>query len=152
MVFSPTRSFHAAGTRTEPAVSEPIAAAASPKATDAAAPDEEPPGASSGSLMFGGVAVTGFTPRPGEGELGHVGLAEADEPGPRRRRDGGRVALRHAARAAAPSPPRWRRRRCRRGPSSSTGTPSSGPRRSPARARAAAASASARARSAVTRA
>ena len=64
MVFRPTRSFHAAGTRTEPAVSEPMPAAARPKATEAAAPEEEPPGASSGSLMLGGVAVTGLRPRP----------------------------------------------------------------------------------------
>ena len=62
VVFSPTRSFQPAGTRTEPAVSEPIAAAARPKATEAAAPDDEPPGASSGSLMLGGVAVTGLSP------------------------------------------------------------------------------------------
>ena len=118
VVFSPTRSFQAAGTRTEPAVSEPIAAAARPKATDAAAPDDEPPGASSGSLMFGGVAVTGLTPEAGERQLGQVGLAEADQPGPRRGGEHRGVALRHPARRAAPIPPRWRPRRCRRGPSS----------------------------------
>ena len=50
--------------RIEPAVSEPMAAAARPKATAAALPEDEPPGARSGSLMFGGVAVTGLRPRP----------------------------------------------------------------------------------------
>ena len=33
-------------------------------AVELAAPEEEPPGAQSGSCGFGGVAVFGFTPRP----------------------------------------------------------------------------------------
>jgi len=40
--FNPTRPFHAAGTRTDPPVSLPTAAAARPCATEAAAPEDEP--------------------------------------------------------------------------------------------------------------
>jgi hypothetical protein len=40
----PTRCVHAAGTRTLPAPSEPIAAVTSPAATAAALPPDEPPG------------------------------------------------------------------------------------------------------------
>ena len=46
--------------RTLPPVSEPIPAAASPKATDAAAPEDDPPGTASGSFTQGGVSVTGL--------------------------------------------------------------------------------------------
>ena len=53
-VFNPTRSFHAAGIRTDPPVSDPIPAAASPKATDAAAPDDDPPGTALASFTQGG--------------------------------------------------------------------------------------------------
>ena len=62
--LNPTSPFHAAGTRTDPPVSVPTAAAASPSATDTAAPDDEPPGARSGSSALGGVAVRGFSPSP----------------------------------------------------------------------------------------
>ena len=62
--LKPTSPFHAAGTRNEPPVSVPIAAAASPSATETAAPELEPPGASAGSMLFGGVAVIGFSPSP----------------------------------------------------------------------------------------
>lgn len=64
VVLRPTRSFHADGIRTEPPVSDPIPADANPYATDVAAPEDDPPGAASGSWMFGGVAVLGFTPSP----------------------------------------------------------------------------------------
>ena len=50
--------------RTEPPVSDPIAPAAKPNATDAAAPEDEPPGTASGSFLFGGVPITGFRPKP----------------------------------------------------------------------------------------
>ena len=43
VVFNPTKSFHAAGIRTDPPVSEPIAKGAKPKATEAAAPEDDPP-------------------------------------------------------------------------------------------------------------
>ena len=43
VVLRPTRSFHAEGTRTDPPVSEPIPAAASPNATEVAAPEDDPP-------------------------------------------------------------------------------------------------------------
>ena len=55
VVFKPTKSFQAAGILTEPPVSEPMAAGASPKATDAAAPEEEPPDTAVKSLTHGGV-------------------------------------------------------------------------------------------------
>ena len=42
--LKPVSPHSAAGIRTEPPVSEPMAAAAMPSATDTAAPDEEPPG------------------------------------------------------------------------------------------------------------
>ena len=64
VVFNPASQFHPAGMRTEPPVSEPIPAAASPRAVETAAPEEEPPGARSGSKALGGVAVIGLTPRP----------------------------------------------------------------------------------------
>ena len=60
VVFSPTRSFHTDGIRTEPPVSDPIPAAASPKATDAAAPEDDPPGTASASFTQGGVSVIGL--------------------------------------------------------------------------------------------
>ncbi len=63
-VLSPTRSFQAAGMRTEPPVSEPSAAGARPKATEVAAPEEEPPDTASASLMQGGDWVIGLRPRP----------------------------------------------------------------------------------------
>ena len=63
-VFRPTRSFQADGMRTEPPVSEPIPAAASPNATEAAAPEDEPPETASGSFTQGGDSVTGFSPSP----------------------------------------------------------------------------------------
>ena len=59
-VFSPTSPFHAAGTRTDPPVSDPTAAAASPSATEAAAPEDDPPGTAAGSTAFGGVPAIGL--------------------------------------------------------------------------------------------
>ena len=46
--------------RTEPPVSEPMASGARPKATEAAAPELEPPDTPAGSFTDGGVAVTGL--------------------------------------------------------------------------------------------
>ena len=63
-VFSPTILFHAAGTRTEPPVSEPMLAESKFKDVDTAAPEEEPPGAGVHSREFGGVAVLGLIPNP----------------------------------------------------------------------------------------
>src|SRR6056297_2834271 len=60
VVFRPTRSFQTDGMRTEPPVSEPTPQEARPNATEAAAPDEEPPGTASGSFTQGGVAVIGL--------------------------------------------------------------------------------------------
>ena len=45
-------------------MSDPIPAAARPIPTDTAAPEEEPPGASAGFRLFGGVAVAGCTFKP----------------------------------------------------------------------------------------
>ena len=64
VVFSPTKSFHAAGIRTDPPVSEPIPAEARLNATDAAAPDDEPPGTAASSFTHGGVLVIGLRPKP----------------------------------------------------------------------------------------
>ena len=64
VVFRPTRSFQAAGIRTEPPVSDPIPAGASPKATEAAAPEEDPPDTAFSSLIQGLVAVIGLSPSP----------------------------------------------------------------------------------------
>ena len=65
LVLRPTRPFQAAGTRTEPPVSEPIAAAARPRERETAAPEDDPPGsrATSSSKGLGGVPVCGFRPR-----------------------------------------------------------------------------------------
>ncbi len=60
VVFRPTRSFQTAGMRTDPPVSEPMPAAASPNATEAAAPEDDPPATASGSLTDGGDAVIGL--------------------------------------------------------------------------------------------
>ena len=60
VVFNPTRSFHAAGIRTEPPVSDPIPAAAILNATEAPAPDEDPPETASRSFTQGGVSVEGL--------------------------------------------------------------------------------------------
>ena len=45
VVLRPTKLFHAAGTLTEPPVSEPIEPATRFKVTLTAAPEEDPPGA-----------------------------------------------------------------------------------------------------------
>ena len=65
LVLRPTRPFQAAGTRTEPPVSEPMAAAARPRETETAAPEDEPPGmrAAASSKGLGGVPIFGFSPR-----------------------------------------------------------------------------------------
>ena len=50
VVFNPTKSFQALGTLTEPPVSDPIPHTARLNATEAAAPDDEPPATASGYL------------------------------------------------------------------------------------------------------
>ena len=50
--------------RTDPPVSLPMPAAASPLAMLAAAPEDEPPGTASASCTLGGVAVIGLSPSP----------------------------------------------------------------------------------------
>src|SRR5210317_1324476 len=64
VVLNPTKSFHAAGIRTDPPVSDPIAAGAKPNTTLAAAPDDDPPDTAAWSFTQGGVCVTGFRPNP----------------------------------------------------------------------------------------
>src|SRR5262245_32552432 len=61
----PTRLFHAAGIRTLPAPSDPIAAATRPAATAAALPPDEPPGV---RLLAHGLRVC---PKPGPLVNGH---------------------------------------------------------------------------------
>ena len=151
VVLSPTRSFHAAGMRTDPPVSDPMAAAASPKATEAAAPEDDPPGTALASFTQGGVCMTGFRPRPENANSDMWVLPRQTRPS--------RVAVcRQGASSAGTRPS------SRRDPASVTmpavsnrsfqlmGTPSSGDRRCPRAARSRAARASNRARSGVTRA
>jgi hypothetical protein len=151
VVFRPTRSFQTEGTRTEPPVSDPIAAAARLNATEAAAPEDDPPATAPASLTQGGVAVLGLWPRPEKASSLIWVLPRQTRP----------AAVALASTTASRSGTR---------PSSSfdpasvtmpavskrsfqeIGTPSSGDRRCPDAARSAAAAASAKARSAVTRA
>ena len=63
-VLKPTTLFHAAGTLTEPPVSDPILAEDNPKLVETPAPDDEPPGARSALIELGGVAVMGLMPSP----------------------------------------------------------------------------------------
>lgn len=151
VVLSPTRSFHAAGIRTDPPVSEPIPAAASPNATEAAAPDEDPPGTASGSFTQGGVAVMGFNPRP-ENAISDICVL------PRQTSPAAVAFCKTAASVSGTRPSMSAVPASVATPAVSnrsfqdTGTPSSAPRRIPAFARTDAAFASARARSCVTRA
>lgn len=151
VVFSPTRSFHAAGTRTEPPVSEPTAPAASPKATEAAAPEEEPPETAPASFTQGGLAVTGLKPRPEKASSVMCVLPRQTRPcavavaSTRASRSG--VRPRSRALPASVATPAVSNRSFQL-----IGTPSSGERRSPSFARPRAASASARARASVVRA
>ena len=62
VVFSPTTPQHAAGMRTDPPVSEPRVMSASPSATAATDPDNDPPGTRPGSAGFGGVPNHGLMP------------------------------------------------------------------------------------------
>ena len=62
VVFRPAMPQQAAGTRTEPPVSEPSATSASPAATAVAEPLEDPPGMSPGSSGFTGVPNHGLEP------------------------------------------------------------------------------------------
>ena len=64
VVFKPTKSFQAAGILTDPPVSDPIPMAAKPKATDPAAPEDEPPDTASKLFIQGVVSVIGFKPKP----------------------------------------------------------------------------------------
>ncbi len=62
VVFRPAIPQQAAGIRTEPPVSVPRAASASPAATATAEPLDDPPGTRRGSAGFTGVPDQGFTP------------------------------------------------------------------------------------------
>src|SRR6516162_5198050 len=62
VVFRPAIPQQAAGIRTEPPVSVPRAASASPAATATAEPLDDPPGSRPGSAGFTGVPDQGFTP------------------------------------------------------------------------------------------
>ena len=66
VVLKPVTPQSAAGMRTEPPVSEPMAAAAMPSVTDTAAPEDEPPGMrpSERSHGFFGVPKCGLMPIP----------------------------------------------------------------------------------------
>ena len=150
-VFSPTRSFQADGVRTDPPVSDPIPAAASPKATEAAAPEDDPPDTAPASFTFGGDAVIGFTPRPEKANSVMWVLPRQTRPAALAfsSTSASRVGVRPARsfEPASVAVPAESKRSFQE-----IGTPSSALRRVPAFARARAASASARARSDVTRA
>src|SRR2546430_5546842 len=62
VVFRPAIPQQAAGIRTEPPVSVPRAASASPRAIATAEPLDDPPGTRRGSTGFSGVPSHGFTP------------------------------------------------------------------------------------------
>ena len=64
VVFSPTKSFQAAGTLTDPPVSDPMPIDAKLNATDPAAPEDEPPDTASKLFTHGVVLVMGFKPNP----------------------------------------------------------------------------------------
>ena len=83
--FSPTRPVQAAGMRTEPAPSEPIAPPTNPAAT-AAAPPLEPPGVGRGVPGLGGGAEGGGLGERPLADLWRMGLADHDRPAARRRR------------------------------------------------------------------
>ena len=76
---------HAAGRRTEPPVSVPIATGARPAATATPEPLEEPPGVrcTVGSHGFRGVPMCVLVPEAAHRELDRVGLAEHDHARPR---------------------------------------------------------------------
>ncbi len=78
-------------------MSEPIPAAARPNATEAAAPDEDSAGGEFGVVDVGRCGGDRVDPQAGEGELGQVGLAEADQSGPAGGCEDRRVALGHTA-------------------------------------------------------
>ena len=151
VVLSPTRSFHAAGMRTEPPVSLPIPAAASPNATEVAAPDDDPPGTQAGSCRLGGVSVDGLIPMPEKASSDICVLPRQTRPKAEAVASTRASALGvrpfNKAEPASVAVPAVSKRSFQE-----IGTPSSGDFRVPARARADAALASARARSWVTRA
>ncbi len=151
LVLRPTRSFQAAGMRTDPPVSDPMAAGASPNATDAAAPEDDPPGTARSSFRQGGVAVTGFRPRPEKASSDICVLPRHTSPPSvavsRTAASRTGVRCRNRAEPASVATPAVSNRSFQL-----SGTPSSGPRRKPALARAAAAIASPRARAGVVRA
>ncbi|EPX85755.1 hypothetical protein ruthe_01684 [Rubellimicrobium thermophilum DSM 16684] len=132
-------------------MSDPTAAGASPQATEAAAPDEDPPGRRSASGQPGGVAVTGLKPRPEKAISVMWVLPRQTVPAALARAStaascsGTRPAMKDVP--ASVAVPALSNRSFQ-----DSGTPSSGPRRVPARARPRAASASARARPGVVRA
>ena len=66
VVLSPVTPQNAAGIRTEPPVSEPMAAAAMPSATETAAPEDDPPGMRPRGRSHGffGVPKWGLMPIP----------------------------------------------------------------------------------------
>ena len=74
----PTRCVHAAGIRTLPAPSDPIAAVTSPAATAAALPPDEPPGVWSRRPRVSGVSEGGSAGERPLTELARVGLADDD--------------------------------------------------------------------------
>ena len=134
--LKPTKPHKAAGTRMEPPVSEPRPATARPKATDTAAPDEEPPGmrATCASHGFTGVPWCGLMPTPEKANSVMLVLPIRAAPAARKRATAGASAV------AAGSPSRTTEPAIVVSEATSykslmdTGCPAKGPKGTPARA------------------
>ena len=149
--LKPATRQNAAGTRIDPAVSVPIATGTIPAATATAEPDDEPPGTRPGARGLGGVPKCGFVPSPENASSLRFVLPTQTIPAAASRATTGASAAaggasRRSADAAVVGVPATSSRSFH-----ATGTPSSGPRRVPARWRPALAAASRRARSSVSR-
>ncbi|MNT08205.1 hypothetical protein D3C72_1429400 [compost metagenome] len=147
VVLSPVTPFRAAGIRTEPPVSEPSAAGASPAATATPDPLDEPPGTRCCRRSQGlrGVPMTGFVPQPPNANSTMWVLPNITMPASSRRATAVDVTpLRRSRQASDPAVVTWPWISHRS--FTATGTPSSGLSRPyPARRRASAASARRRA-------
>jgi hypothetical protein len=72
--LKPTMPHNAAGTRTDPPVSEPIAISHMPSATATAPPDDDPPGTLARSTGLPGVPYCGFSPMMVAAKFTHIVL------------------------------------------------------------------------------
>ena len=151
VVLRPKTPHHAAGLRTEPPVSEPMAKAASPAAVATAEPLEEPPGALwvAASQGFHGVPRTALVPLPPSANSTVLVLPRMTQPACLRALtklpSGPISALTSRFDPAVAGMPSTAKRSL-----TATGTPMRGPRSVPAARRASSARAAAGARSRAT--